>query len=432
VRTETLAACGNARSRRWVLAFALCVAPSCTSDHGKLELRPHAAGMGGLGGVSAAGQGGSGGALTRPPAAGSGGVEPTMHIDTPGRSVFTVVHGIVDADLTAWCFARVRDGATTLVGDPVPAGGLGYGQSLSFETLSGVTAASDGVVPYVITGDLSQIDGLDCEAAVARAQAVMAADNGASGASGQGGALGEGGAGGGDAGASSGGASHEAEGGAAGDSGAGGQSVQLDVTTPAAPALRVGALPGLPAGSLAAGYSMIEVAAGCFGAKAYTARLERIACGVDYTPDHGSLTAEIAILARDTEDNALALQALHASHASGDLGVSSAPGPLDSGTGTTLVDNFAEGALRPRDPSVAYPVQSWGANTSTWTVNATMGGVDYATELWADIRERAGMDQLENGRGYTLIAIGPSLGITDTGFWHDFAFALVDNDPSVP
>ncbi len=416
------------RSLFFPAALALGAAPSCSNNHSVLEQHDHPAGMGGLGVTAGAGgAGGNAGALTRPPTGGAGGVNPDKLVEPPGRSVFTVVHGIVDADMTAWCFARVRDGATTLVGSPVPAGGLAYGQSLSFETLPGVASKTDGVVPYVIAGDLSAIAGLDCAKAVARAQAVMAADTGEGGAAGEGGATSEAGAGG-----QSGAAGASAEGGAPDDAGAAGASVRAEKATPAPPALRVGALPGLPAGTLAAGYSMIEVAAGCLGAKEFDDPHQYVACGDDYTPAHGSLTGEIAMLARETSDGLLSIQALHASHASGDLGVMSAPGTTESGIAIGIIDDFTEGALRPRDPRTMLPVAAWGANSDSWTLDVTVGGVVYASEPWSVVRDRAGIAELEDGRAYTVVAIGPSASINDTGFWNDFAFALVDNDPSVP
>lgn len=417
---------GRGGSRRAQLAVLVVVAfgsvPGCGSDHRALALRPHPGGAAGMGGASGTGgAGGRGGAVTKPSTGGSSAVaNPNKHVDQPGRSVFTVVHGIADAGPTAWCFARVRDGVTKLVGDPVPDGGLDYAQSLSFESLPSVRMDSDGVVPYVITGDLAELGGLDCEAAVALAQAVMATDRGSNG--------GDGGA----AGASD-PASGAGEAGAAGatsaNGGAGGES------SPGAaepPRLRVGALPSLAPGLLAQGYSVLEVADGCFGARAFHDRSAGSACGADYTPEHGSLSAELVILARDTFFDKLALQALDASRGTDRMGVQSAPGPLDSAISSiTLVDNFTEGTLRPRDPRVDLQALDWGANKTTWTVDATVDGTRYASVNWKTVRKNGRIDQLEDGRGYTLIALGPSFLLDRRGFWNDFTFTVVDNDPPV-
>jgi hypothetical protein len=449
VRTNVSEGVPRERTRRrplasgLVLAFALASAPSCGSERPSLGLRSHAGGAGGQAGAPAQGGGGRGGALTRPPTAGTAGVAVNKHVEPPGRSVFTVVHGIVDADATAWCFGRVRDGVTTLVGSPVPPGGLTYGQSLSLESIDGIDSAGDGVAPFVIAGDLTEIDGLDCVAAVARAEAVMQADRGATGAGGtggQGGAAGEaaaeGGAGGEVAGAA--GARARADAGAGNAEGGqgpaptAGQGGEGGAAEPKPPSLRVGALPGLPAGTLAQGYSMLEVADGCLGARAFTSPSDQDACGVEYTPEQGSLSAEIVVLGRATMPNALALQGLNASHASGDLGLRTEPGPVDDGLAVTIVDDLAEGVLLPRDPRSDLPSSSWGVNLATWSLAGTVNGVTYATELWAGIRRHSGITQFEDGRGYTLIAIGPSIDLEVEGFWHPFAFTAVDNDPPVP
>jgi hypothetical protein len=129
--------------------------------------------------------------------------------------------------------------------------------------------------------------------------------------------------------------------------------------------------------------------------------------------------------------NLLGLQALQASRATPELGFRTDPGATDDGASMLLVDSVPEGALRPRDPRVDLPSTSWGVNTVTWSVAATENSATYASELWAAVRRRAGLGLLADGRVYTLIAIGPAPDIGQQGFWHDFAFTLVDNDPSV-
>ena len=294
------------------------------------------------------------------------------------------------------------------MGTPVPEGGLGYGESLSFEALPHVAAQGDGIVPFVITGELARVEGLDCVAAVALSESVMAEDRAASAAGGASGASG-----------------------AAGESGQGGAQPEAAGGAPSVlpPALRVGALPGLPAGTLAQGYSVLEVADGCFGARAFTDKREALICGADYTPEHGSLSAEIAILARDVADGALAMQALHASRGIEAMGIMSVGPPNAMETPVTVVDNFTEGVLRPREPRMDLPSPSWGVNTATWSVEMTRDGYAVASELWIAVRRRAGIQQLEDGRGYTIIGLGPSPDVATHGFWNPVAFALVDNDP---
>jgi len=437
-----------ARSRWLPVAFvAVAFATDCTSDHGALAARPRAAGAGGKAGAggTAGGRAGAGGTSLTGNAAkgGTGGTtaDPDKHVEPQGRSVFTVVHGIVDADRVAWCFARVRDGVSELVGEPLPEGGIGYGQSFSFETLPHVDNENDGLVPFVIAGELSLIAGLDCEAAVARAEAERPTPGtggsaGRAGASGAGGEGGEGGEGGqnGQAGAEDGGAA------AGGDAGAQGQMGGPDVPNaggeggaaarPTPPVLRVGRLPGLPAGTLDQGYSLLEVADGCLGAPGFVDARSDAICGAGYTPTAGSLTAELVILGRQVAAGMLALQALHASRGSSDLGVRVAP-PADSVQSyMTIVDNFTEGALRPVDPRRDSPNTAYGTAEPGFSVEATSNGNAVYSEPWEAIQKRSGVRTLENGRGYTLIALGPSYRVEDAGFWNPPAFGLIDNDPA--
>jgi len=432
------------RATPWVLVVlaAAPVATDCTSDHSALAARPHpAAGAAGQAGGGTAGAGG------RPPGTGANGgtggtaLPPDKHMETPGRSVFTVVHGVVDAARVVWCFARVRDGRTELVGEPVPEGGLGYGESLSFEKLSHIDSESDGVVPYLITGDLSLVEGLDCADAVVRAggpdlfptlgPAVPLASAGEGGQGGSGGESGsaQGGEGGlGGVGAEGGTGARGGSGAASGAAGDG-NAAAGGVPATASPLLRVGALPGLPAGTLAQGFSVLEVADGCFGAPDFKHGHQREICGADYTPSEGSLTAELVILGRATAAGYLALQALHASRGSANLGVRSAP-PRDAiDSWVTLVDNFNEGALRPTDPRRNLSSEDWGTTSGMWTIDATVNTVPTFSERWPVVKKRAGIAKLEDGRGYTIIVLGPSAEVEGEGWWNPPAFGLVDNDP---
>jgi len=428
------------RATPWALVVLVAapVVTDCTSDHGALAARPHAAGAAGKAGGGAAGSGG------RPPVGtgakgGTGGtaMPPDKHMETPGRSVFTVVHGVVDAERVVWCFARVHDGKTELVGEPVPEGGLGYTQSLSFEKLPHIDGKSDGVVPYLITGDLSLIAGLDCADAVARAggpelfPALGAVTLAAGGEGGNGGQSGEGGNGGEGASAGSGQGGSGAASGAAGDGNGAAPTGGTAGSAPGSgpPPLRVGALPGLPAGALAEGYSLLEVADGCFGAPDFKHGHQREICGADYTPSEGSLTAELVILGRATASGLLALQSLHASRGSGSLGVRSAPPKNAVDVWVPLVDNFDEGALRPTDPRRDLTSTAWGTAKATWSVEATVNTVPAFSELWAVVKRRTGLDELEDGRGYTIIVLGPSSEVEGEGWWNPPAFGLVDNDP---
>jgi len=177
---------------------------------------------------------------------------------------------------------------------------------------------------------------------------------------------------------------------------------------------------------------VLEVADGCFGAPAFTHNLEKDVCGEDYTPATGSLTGEIAILGRATSTDALALQALHASRGSGSLGVRASP-PKDAvQPSQTIADNFTEGALRPTDPKRDVAAEAYGTQQRLWTVDITVNQSPVYSETWRTIQARAGIDALEDGRGYTLIVLGPAYSVDVKGWWNQPALGLVDNDTGGP
>src|SRR6478735_2401336 len=143
--------------------LAVCVGVGgCTSDHDALARQPNKAGSGGggVGGVGGAGGSGSGGDL---PSQG-GRVNPD--VEAPGDNVLTIVNGIVDAPSVRLCFASVGDDGETseLRGEPLPE--LAYVASTVLTELDGFSFASDVLQPWVIAGDLSLVEKLDCRAAV--------------------------------------------------------------------------------------------------------------------------------------------------------------------------------------------------------------------------------------------------------------------------
>ena len=85
------------------------------------------------------------------------------------------------------------------------------------------------------------------------------------------------------------------------------------IPAPNPPALRVGALSALPAGTLAAGYSQLLVAEGCLGGPWYVDKLDDQVCGDGYS-GRSTLAQSFVVLSRETSIN-IGFQALHASRA---------------------------------------------------------------------------------------------------------------------
>ncbi|HEX6764665.1 MAG TPA: hypothetical protein VF103_04290 [Polyangiaceae bacterium] len=391
--------------KRFISASALLlfgVASACGKDYDGLALKEHASGgsparggSGNSGGSSGSGghaQGGTtstGGIAT----SGTGG----RIVEPPGRSVTTFFHGIVDAERITFCLARHGDGEPELTGRPRPTGGLAYGTSLALELDFG----EDAVLPYVIAGELDLVQGLDCEAAIAKAndemRAVARAELGAGGASGAG-----------------------------GEAGGGGEGGQGE---PVAPRLRVIALPEVPAGTLSAGYSMLYAAVGCIGGPAFTSEVEEDACGEGYSPTKPTASAVLVQLSRKVAFDKLSLQALHASLAMPTLTVFSTPPDTAVRASVMVTFDLARGVIAPRSPTTELSVDDYGVTIPEWKAEAVRDSSTYASELWVDVLERAGLDALEPTHGYTLVVVGPRGQLGTAGFWNQPAIGVVDNNP---
>jgi hypothetical protein len=391
------------------LAFALAAlaalaATDCTRDHDALAARPRpqggTAGMGGSAGAS--GFGGSGGSFGgRAGSGGTGGTGGSKVTEPVGRSVITFLHALADAQAVTLCFATSDGGRSEFVGRPRPAAGLGYGAALVLETLSGVDLDAQSVVPFAITGELGLLDGLDCDEAVALAEAEMRVDGSPAGG---GGAAGE-----------------ASAGGQAGD-GAGG------VPSPVPTRLRVAPLPELAPGTLTEGYSLLYAMVGCLGGPAFAHEEGEALCGAGYAPNRPNATAELVVLSRKVGIGTVAIQALHASRPLPSLSFRAKPPDSAVEPAAYIADNVTEGMLRPRVPRTDLNPAGYGVGTRTWRVQALVGAEAVVSDIWPLILRRSGLEAPVSGRGYTLVVMGPSTDL-DAPLWNPPGFTLVDNDP---
>jgi hypothetical protein len=386
-------------------SFTALAATDCTRDHDALAARPRSqGGTGGMAGSAGAhsGFGGSGGSLGgKAGSGGSGGTGGSKVTEPIGRSVVTFLHAFADAQAVTLCFAK-RDGASNeFVGRPRPAEGLVYGGALVLETLSGVDLDEEGVVPFAITGELDLLDGLDCEEAVALAEAEMHADGGPTGG---------------------GGAANDA--GAAGQAGDGGGGAPNLVP----PRLRVVQLPELAPGTLTEGYSLLYAMVGCLGGPAFAHEQGEALCGTGYTPSGSNVTAELVVLSRKVGFGTVAFQGLHASRALSSLSIRVTAPVSSVEPSVYIADNLTEGMLRPRVPRTDLNPAGYGVETRSWRVQALVGIEAIVSDSWPTILGRSGLDAPMSNRGYTLVLMGPSTDIDDT-LWNPPGFTVVDNDP---
>jgi hypothetical protein len=396
-----------------VACAAALASTDCTRDHDALVARPHAeggvagtAGVAGAGATSGSGSGfgGTGGSfVTSGGTGGSGGTGVSKPSEPTGWSVATFLHAVVDAPLVSLCFAKNDGGGNELVGKPRPASGLSYGEALVLGTLKGVDLEEESLVPFVITGDLSLLDGLACDEAVALAEAETRAANGGAGVG---------------------------AGGESSDAGAGGEpSSSGGAGSPKVPRLRVARLPELAPGALTAGRSLLYAMVGCLGGPAFTHDDEEALCGDDYAPDRPTISADVVQLSRKTAISAVALQVLHASRALPALSVRVRPPESAVEPVVYVTDEMTEGMLRPREPRRDTSAAGYGVGARTWRVQALAGGEVIISDGWDTIHRRSTVTDLQVGRGYTLVVMGPSRVLAGAQYWNPPGFTVVDNDP---
>jgi hypothetical protein len=191
--------------------------------------------------------------------------------------------------------------------------------------------------------------------------------------------------------------------------------------------LRFGTVATFPRGTLGEGYSLLLVATGCIGGSAFADPDAGSICGEGYDPTRGNLAANVVVLSRKTSPSALALQALHASRASQERGVRVAP-QGDVLPVISIAEGITEGTLRPREPRLDLGTDDYGVGLSGWALEVNAAGTPVFEESWADVLERGGIEELEPGRGYTLVLIGPAAGAARS-WWNGSVLTIVDNDP---
>jgi hypothetical protein len=355
-------------------ALAAAGSTGCAGDHDALAKQaPGASGAAGSAGT--AGGGGQGGA---PVEAGS-----DASIEPPGANALTLVHGVVDAETIAFCFARGDD---ELLGDPMPKGGLGYGHALALGAVPGIALDTDDFVPFVVAADAALLSASSCAALVS--QSNLAPDAGA------------------DAGADA---------------------------APSDPAIRARALALIPSGTLSGGYSYLLVAAGCLGAPSHTdSALEQSVCGAGYAPTAPTLTPIAVQMSRITQPDRLGLQVLHASVASESVGVRSLPVEA-SLPAIQIASGVLPGAIAPRPPNLAHGSVSFGTPIGDSTLEiAGAEGTAFAVGFsWATAISLGGLASLKDGQTYALILLGPRPIVGQTSWWNPPAVTLVPSDPAL-
>ena len=394
-----------ARRDRWlgtlILAGSLA---GCVTDHDALQKKPSVASSAGAGGAPAAAGaptiiGGSDGQ-----AATGGG-----HADDepPGKSLLTIINGVVDAPSVVLCFAKLdSSGGVTPLGDPLTKAPFAYAQNLVLTDVAGVKLDTDTLEPLLIAGELELVAGLSCEDAVARAEDEEASAIDANTRASEAALAGAGG-----------------EGGAADSASAGGEGgvPSYEVRS----RLRLGHLPAIPAGTLNAGRSILYVATGCIGGATYNAAKSDEYCGDGYSEQQPTLSGMVASLSRRVQFDETGMQFVHASLATPPADVSSHPPSPSTDSSIQIATAVIEGQASPHSALLTHSALEYGSARS-YTVEISAQGVPVVDESWVDVLARGGVKALEDGNTYALVLIGPRVDHAEaTPLWNPSAVTVI-------
>ena len=284
------------------------------------------------------------------------------------------------------------------MGDPQPE--LRYGSSTVLTALASFDAERETLQPWVLVGDLSLLEGLNCSEAVALARDEEAKVT----------------------------PSEELEGDAQGSAGAGGAGDGEPEPVLEQPALRARAVPALPAGTLTTGRSLLMVLTGCVGGAAYTDSVESSVCGSDYSAMSPTLQPVVVKLSRASGYDKVGLQAVQASQAIGQVDVRASGD--DGALAITFASGVGFGAIAPRPADVRFTEAELGLTARNHGLQAVGDGSVVFRESWMAIRSFSGIEAVEPSRTYTAVLVGPDPLLVKKGWWNESHFVLVDNDPT--
>jgi hypothetical protein len=395
-----------ARRDRWLGTLIVAgLLASCVTDHDALQKKPSVASGAGAGGAPAAAGaptiigGGSGGD------AASGG---RPDDEPPGKSVFTIINGVVDAPSVVLCFAKLdSSGGATPFGKPLTAEPFEYGQNLALADVTGAKVDTDTLEPLLIAGELDLVAGLSCEDAVARAQDEQASAIDANTR-----------------------ALEAAQAGAGGDSDSTGLGGEGGVPSYEVRArLRLGNLPAIPAGTLSAGRSILYVATGCIGGFTYDAAKSDEYCGAGYSEQQPTLSGVLVSLSRRVQFAETGMQFVHASLASPQVDVSSHPPFPSTDSGVQIATAVLEGQASPHSALLTHSAAEYGSAKS-YTVQISAQGSAVSNDGWLDVLARGGVKALADGTTYALVLLGPRADHDKpTPLWNPSLVTVIPVDP---
>jgi hypothetical protein len=366
----------STRRLAWASAALAGVAAagwSCSGNHaglGKDDTTATSAGAGG-----AAGAGGttstdaSSSSSSSSSSTGAGGED----AGPPGPTTLTIVNGVADQDAIRLCFLPYPDGDPAVLPWPSAVSGLAFAAAEVVDPPADLVPEGVDVRPYVVAGDLDASAGLTC------AEILAAAET---------------------------------------DPDAGG-------------ALRVAALPVLPASVFASGRSVLFVATGCLGGPGHTDATETLGCGTAYTATSPTPGLVVLGMAKDTDPDRPTLQVVNASSSMPAVDVELTPGfsgAIPRGFATSL----APGSIGPSPPFDEVARADLGVladvklttymPASTYPTSVTLLGSVFANG-------GLGAEELVDGEALAFVAVGGYPGVTPPAWWHALTYVMVRADP---
>jgi hypothetical protein len=361
------------------LLLALVEWTACTTNHDQLAKRTGQETSSSTSSATSSGMGGASSTGSGHTASTTGSTGPNQY-PADGDDILTLVHGQVDAERIAFCFAEIKEGEPRLVsGKPTPEQGLAYGGKVALEAPGGLDFEEDSIVPIVLAGDLARVAGMQCEEALASAYWVGRAAE-----------------------------SQPDQVGAAGAAGAAGAPGNA-----ARPPLRAMELPALPAGTLVLGKHYVMVVHGCMGGPGVDDD-NGVHCGRDFLPARANLRPLLVPVSRATRIGQLALQFMHASLATPQIDIRSRPADRME-QATLLASGLAYGFV-PSNPKTDLSLGELGIGEGASLEVLILGRREFES-TWEEAAALGGIDILENGESYLIVLLGPSLGTqSDKGF----------------
>ncbi len=309
----------------------------------------------------------SSGASSSSGAGGGGGAGGGEVVPEPdGPPVLTLVNGINDHDAIRFCFVPYPDG-----GDPAPfpsdTSGLAFAAATRVDPAS-VIAADTDVYLHVVAGDLAQTKDLGC--------AELTGGNAPAGV----------------------------------------------VVAPVAV---------IPASAFTAKRSLLLVPTGCLGGPGHTDPLEKEACGSAYSLDTPNPGIVAAAMSRVMAEASLSLQAAHASQAMPTVDMRIVPG-TEGGNPQQVAPSLTSGAVGPFPPFQKLARVEMGSIAQAQILTFPPGQpVQTSAAPLEAALARGGLSQadFEDGRAFTLVAVGAQPGIAAGAFWHALTWTVVRSDP---